>query len=114
MNKSINVSEVIDSPYAVSSEDGEKLNKVLFEAITNNQSYRVSFKRIKSITSAFLNSAIGKLYNHFSDEEIDRSIEFNAKELWLDLIVIVRKNAKEQLQNPESYKKSLDKAMEDL
>lgn len=114
MVKLLYVVEVIHSPYAVSSEDGDVLFELLCNSIKNNQKTRVSFSKVKSITSAFLNSAIGKLYNHFSDEEIDKVVEFVIKESWMELIVLVRNNAKEKLQNPEEYKKSLDKAMEDL
>ncbi|MCL5126448.1 MAG: STAS-like domain-containing protein [Deltaproteobacteria bacterium] len=64
MNEIITISffEIVGSPLCVASDDGEKVYERIRKAIKQGRSVALSFMNITSLTSAFLNTAIGQLY----------------------------------------------------
>ena len=71
MEKSIKISifEVVGSPLCVASGDGQKVYARLAAAIREKRSVALSFRNVGTLTSAFLNTAIGQLYGEFSEEK---------------------------------------------
>jgi len=65
---SIKVYSIIGSAYCVEAEDGEKVYSLIKKALDEKRAVELSFLNIEILTTAFLNSAVGKLYNDYSAE----------------------------------------------
>jgi hypothetical protein len=61
----INILQTINGALAVSTEDGEVLYKRIDAALRDQQHVEIDFSGIKTLTSTFLNAAIGQLYGKF-------------------------------------------------
>jgi hypothetical protein len=73
--ESIRVSELVESKFCVSSEDGEALCLVIENAFRGDRSICISFAEDAEISSAFLESAIGSLYKgEFSEDEVRKKV----------------------------------------
>lgn len=57
-------------------EDGEKIFKLISAAINKGESVSLSFESIPSVPSAFINSAIIRLLETFSFEQIKQYLSF--------------------------------------
>ena len=66
----ISVYEVVGSPLCVASDDGQKVHDRLAVALKKARRVLLSFHNISTMTSAFLNAAIGQLYGTFTEEQI--------------------------------------------
>ncbi|MYE87477.1 DUF4325 domain-containing protein [Candidatus Poribacteria bacterium] len=66
----ISVFEVVGDPLCVASNDGQKVYDRLAAALKADRSTVLSFRYITTLTSAFLNAAIGQLYEAFTEEQI--------------------------------------------
>ena len=66
----ISIFEVVGDPLCVASNDGQKVYDRLAAALEADRSITLSFRNITTLTSAFLNAAIGQLYGPFSEEQI--------------------------------------------
>ena len=66
----ITIFEVVGSAHCTSSEDGQKVYQLIQKALREGKRITLSFKNVEIFTSAFLNSAIGQLYNEFSELDI--------------------------------------------
>ena len=69
-NVNINIYSVIGNSFCVEAEDGEKVFELLSKALKEKKKVVLSFGNIELLTTAFLNSAVGKLYKNFTEEEI--------------------------------------------
>jgi hypothetical protein len=70
MNEIITISvfEIVGSPLCVASDDGKKVYERIWKAIKQERSVALSFMNVTSLTSAFLNVAIGQLHGEFSEK----------------------------------------------
>ena len=110
----VSVFRVVGSPFCVASGDGEKVYELLRTALENGQGVALSFHKVSSLTSAFLNTAVGRLYGQFSEEEIRSSIRLEDMEADdQGLMELVVDNAKQYFKNPQKFDKALKDAMED-
>ena len=77
MNGTITLSvfEIVGSPLCVASDDGQKVYERLAAAIKEDRNVVVSFLNVASLTSAFLNAAIGQLYGSFAEEQIRAKVK---------------------------------------
>ena len=66
--------EIVGSSLCVASEDGLKVYEQIATALKDGQKVRLSFRNVESLTSAFLNAAIGQLYGQFPEEKIRDSL----------------------------------------
>jgi len=62
--------DVIGSPLGVSSDDGQKVHDKIAPLLREGRKVSLSFERIETIISAFLNAAIGQLYGEFPEDKI--------------------------------------------
>ena len=62
--------DVIGSPLGVSSDDGQKVHDKIAPLLREGRKVSLSFERIETIISAFLNAAIGQLYGEFPEDRI--------------------------------------------
>lgn len=73
----IQVRDIVRSERCISSEKGERLRMVLKEILSRGRKVRLSFAGINSISSAFLDEAIGYFYNGNFKEEDLKKIYYN-------------------------------------
>lgn len=66
----IKVYEVVGSSACVSADDGQMVYEQIAAAMRSGRNVELSFLNVSSLTSAFLNPAIGQLYDQFSDDQI--------------------------------------------
>ena len=101
---SINIFEVA-GPYAVASSDGELVHKRINTTLKNDGNVNLSFRNIKVVTSAFLNTAIGQLYGQFDEQDIDSRLEIvDLVEDDQKLLELVIETAKQYFQDPDRFK----------
>jgi hypothetical protein len=70
----LKISKIIKNDSAVSSDDGETVYQLILDSIRLKEITELDFAGISIITTAFLNSAIGQLYDVFSSEELNKYI----------------------------------------
>lgn len=68
----INVFSTIGSTFCVEAKDGDKLYELIKKSIETKKESRTLIFEL--ITTAFLNSAIGKLYQDFNEDDLKQSI----------------------------------------
>ena len=101
----VSVFDVIGSPIAVSSEDGQKVYDRIAPLLHQGKKVRLSFEKIEIVISAFLNAAIGQLYGEFSEDEV-RNLFLVPREISpedLALLKVVVDNAKLYFKNPKEF-----------
>ena len=72
----------------------------------------LSFMNVTSLTSAFLNAAIGQLYGEFSEEEIRAKL--TVKDMEQDDLVLLKRvveTAKAYFKNPEIHMKATEELL---
>lgn len=103
--------EIVDSPHCVDTADGQRVNKIISDRLEHNHRVDLSFAGVERITTAFLNAAIGQLYNEFSDDKIRTSIRFtDVPQGSADAITKVVARAKRFFSNPDAARVALEKA----
>ena len=73
----LQLTEIIGSTLCVSADDGEKVFQQINQALQDGQEIRLSFLNVESLTSAFLNAAIGQLYGSYTPEQLRASLSVN-------------------------------------
>jgi len=66
----IRVFDIVGSGLCVSSDDGQLVHDIIAELLRKKNKVIVSFEGVDTLISAFLNAAIGQLYDEFSEEDI--------------------------------------------
>ena len=116
MNKNLVLSifEIVGSPLCVASSDGQKVCDRIEAALKEGQNVVLSFHNITTLTSAFLNAAIGQLYGTFSEEEI-RSL-LNVQDMQQDDIALLKRvveTAKQYFKDPQKFDRAVRETMGD-
>lgn len=99
MCKKLVVREVIGSPLAVSSERAYPVFDMLLKNINNDEKTIIDFSNIKSLTTAFLNVAIGELYRVESRETLNTLLKIDTTTLSLvqfDKVKMVMDNSRKK------------------
>jgi hypothetical protein len=110
----IRVFEIVGSGLCVASDDGQKVHDQIAQALRNNRKAQLSFLNVESLTSAFLNAAIGQLYGNFSEEQIRAALSVtDIEQEDLALLKRVVDTAKEYFKDPERFDKARREALED-
>lgn len=86
---------VINSEFAVSPEDGDSIFNLIKEKVDAKEKIVIDFSNIDIMTTAFLNNAIGKLYNIYDKEKLNQYISMkNISKSDLNLVKKVIDRAK--------------------
>ncbi|MDE0425555.1 MAG: STAS-like domain-containing protein [Candidatus Poribacteria bacterium] len=110
----ISIFEVVGSPLCVASSDGQKVYERLNTALETERKVVLSFHNVTTLTSAFLNAAIGQLYGTFSEEHIRAQLKVEDMEQDdLALLKRVVDNAKLYFKDPERFNKVVQETLED-
>ena len=105
----ISVFGTVGSPLCVASGDGQKVYDRLSTALENERSVVLSFYNVTTLTSAFLNAAIGQLYGTFSEEEVRAQLKVEDMEQDdLALLKRVVDNAKLYFKDPKRFDKVVE------
>ena len=106
--------EVVGSPLCVASNDGQKVYDRIAAALKADRSITLSFHNVTTLTSAFLNSAIGQLYEAFSEEQIRSRLKVEDMEQDdLALLKRVVDNAKLYFKDPQRFDQIVQETLED-
>lgn len=100
----ISIFEIVGSPLCVASGDGQKVYERLAAALHKGMSVTLSFHNVTTLTSAFLNAAIGQLYGKFSEEHI-RSL-LKVRDMPLDDLALLKRvveTAKQYFKDPRRF-----------
>lgn len=105
----ISIFEIVGSPLCVASDDGQKVYDRLDAALKANRIVALSFHNVTTLTSAFLNAAIGQLYGTFSEEQVRDQLKVEDMEQDdLALLKRVVDNAKLYFKNPKRFDKVVE------
>lgn len=109
----INVADVIGGTLCISSEDGQKIFEKLVPLLKEGKHVIISFERITTIISLFLNVAVGQLYGTFTEEQIREQLQVSdLADDDLDILKRVVDNAKRYYANRERYDKAWEGEMD--
>jgi hypothetical protein len=116
MNKDLVLSifEIVGSPLCVASSDGQKVYDRLAIALKEGRNVTLSFHNITTLTSAFLNTAIGQLYGTFKETKI-RSL-LNVQEIEPDDIALIKRvveTAKLYFKDPKKFDQAFQETLDD-
>jgi hypothetical protein len=116
MKKNITVSvfEIVGSPLCVASDDGQRVFERIASALKEKRNASVSFRNVSSLTSAFLNAAIGQLYGSFSEEQIRAQLK--VKDMQPDDLALLKRvvdTAKEYFKDPKRFDRAIEEALGD-
>ena len=113
-NVTISVFEIAGSPLCVASDDGQKVYDRISSALKEDRNVTLSFLNVSSVTSAFLNAAIGQLYGTFSEDEIRSKLK--AKDMQPDDLALLKRvvdTAKQYFKDPKRFNRAVHETIED-
>src|ERR1051326_7535322 len=100
----VRVFDVIGTSLAVSSDDGQRVYEKIAPLLRQGQGVQLSFDKIETIISAFLNAAIGQLYGEFPEAKV-RDL-FNVQDMSKEDLVVLKRvvdNAKLYFDNRKEF-----------
>ncbi len=68
--------EVVGDSICVAQDDGQRLFEVLRDALSSGRQVWLSFSGVESLTTAFLNAAIGQLLRSFESDFLRDNLKF--------------------------------------
>ncbi len=110
----ISVFEVVGSPLCVASSDGQKLHDRLAAALDQGCRVSLSFRNVSTLTSAFLNAAVGQLYGAFDEQRIRALLK--VEDMEADDVALLKRvvgTAKRYFQDPERFNDIVREVLED-
>lgn len=107
------VADLIGSTLCITAEDGQIIYKKIVELLKLNKSVCVSFERITTIISLFLNNAIGALYKDHNDSDLANLTYAGLSEEDKALLSRVIENAKKYYAAPKEFDDALAKEIND-
>ena len=115
MNKSVAISVfgVVGTPLCVASGDGQKVHDRLAATLRQNRRVVLSFLNVSTLTSAFLNTAIGQLYGEFDENYIRNLLTVEDMEAEdKALLKRVVDTAKLYFKDPERFSEAVRETLE--
>ena len=112
--KTINIFDVVGGKAAVSTEDGDSLFETISAFLEKDFEVVLDFINIETLTSTFLNAAIGQLYSRFEGPFLREHLRVNNlapedRELMIKII----ERAKEYFKDKENLEKDVMEAFDD-
>lgn len=112
----ISVYKILQDSRPLTERQGEKVYSPIAEAFKSGKNVILSFQNIERITWSFVTKAIGQLYEHFSEEQIESALSL--VDVRPDQVAFINKvlsTKKEYLKDPENFKPTLaDEELEEL
>jgi len=110
----ISIFEIVGSPLCVASGDGQKVYERLSVALKDSRRVSLSFYNISTLTSAFLNSAVGQLYGEFSEVQIRALL--NVQDMQPDDLALLKRvveTAKQYFRDPQKFDQAVRESLGD-
>ena len=116
MKKTVTLSvfEIVGSPLCIASDDGQKVYDRVASALKEDRSVTLSFLNVSSVTSAFLNAAIGQLYGTFTEDQVRAKLR--VKDMQPDDLALLKRvvdTAKRYFKDPKRFEKAVQETIED-
>lgn len=73
----IGVCDIVGTGALVDTGDGQKVHEIIASNIAKGNQVILSFAGTTQVITAFLNAAIGQLYNEFDEAKIRRHLRFS-------------------------------------
>ena len=70
----IKVFSIVGDPVCIDSDAGNKVFKLIVQALNLKRKIILSFQNVEIITPSFLNAAVGQLYRDYPEDEIKSSL----------------------------------------
>lgn len=110
--ETLKVKDLIKVDFAVTTDDGDSVFKILDIHFENGEKTILDFSGIYILTTAFLNAAIGQLYSKYTSEDISAYLKLeNVNDSDKILFKTVIQRAKEYFANKEGFEKNTGKAI---
>lgn len=103
-NLELSIFEIVGSPLCVASGDGQRVFDRVAPAMKERRGVTLSFHNISTLTSAFLNAAIGQLYGIFSEEQIRALLK--VQDMQSDDMALLKRvveTAKQYFKDPQKF-----------
>lgn len=113
-NLELSIFEIVGSTLCVASGDGQKVFDRIAAALKEGRGATLSFHNVTTLTSAFLNAAIGQLYGTFSEEKI-RSL-LKVQDMQADDLALLKRvveTAKQYFKDPQKFDQAVQEAQGD-
>lgn len=113
-NLELSVFEIVGNPLCVAASDGQKVYERLAAAFKEEQPVILSFHNVTTMTSAFLNTAIGQLYGVFSEEQIRAWLK--VQDMQADDLALLKRvvdTAKLYFKDPQTFDQAVQETMGD-
>jgi hypothetical protein len=102
------VSDIVRSPFAISTEEGSQLFYIMDRLFTESKDVCLDFKDINIIVSTFLNASIGQLYSKYDSAFLkEHLVVVNMTRDDLNILKKVTDRAKEYFANKEGFENTL-------
>ena len=96
----VRVFDIVGGPLCVSAKDGQRVYDKIVPLLREGTMVALSFEQVEILISAFLNAAVGQLYDEFSEDRIRELLsvrDMGADDLTILKLVI--DNAKKYFSN---------------
>lgn len=100
----VRVFDVVGGPLCVSADDGQAVHDKIVPLLREDRNVAVSFEKVETLISAFLNAAIGQLYGEFPEDRI-RSL-LSVRDMSQEDLALLKRvvdNAKVYFQNRKQF-----------
>ncbi len=112
--KTINIFDGVGGKAAVSTEDGDGLFKTIIAFLEKDFKVILDFVNIETLTSTFLNAAIGQLYSKYDSPFLREHLSVsNLQPEDKELMVKIIKRAKEYFKEKDNVEDSIHEALDD-
>lgn len=111
--KYVDVAKIIESPSALTQEQGDLVFREIDNAFKQHDKISIDFENVESIISPFLNNAIGKLYEKYSSDYIKENLKmvnFPAEKNSTMNVVIT--NAKRFYTNKQKFSQTVKEVID--
>lgn len=100
----VRVFDIVGGPLCVSADDGQAVHDKLVPLLREGQKVAISFQRVETLISAFLNAAIGQLYGEFPEDHIRELVSVrDMSDEDLTMLKRVVENAKVYFKNRKQF-----------
>lgn len=107
-NIKINITQVLGKDELNFEWEGQVIYPLISEAIARKKTVVLSFRNVKRVSWSFVTKAIGQLYEHFSEAQIQSCLQLiDISEEDLELVHHVMETKKEFLIDPEKFRQPM-------
>jgi len=107
-NIKINITQLLGKDELNFEWEGQVIYPLISEAIARQKTVVLSFRNVKRVNWSFVTKAIGQLYEHFSESQIQSCLQLiDISEEDLELVHHVMETKKEFLIDPEKFRQPM-------